>query len=535
MKKLIAVSILLTLLSAAAFAQFKVELDGKFQPDLLLVTAPTGDAANQDKGTSVYKGTGTFDFLATYGTWIKNDLDVTLSYTDPDKRFKGLVQLNAEKWLQYLASGSYDSQTSVPTSAPATNYPSGYPGQADNFQSVLGFLNIPFGDWYLWGTAGIFTGYAGNTGDRGAVGGNNHVFDGRAGRFHDNFNSFVDRFKVDNYGIFTPFGGPVLDIDNLGKHHQGYSNSGNAYLSLTTNLDPIAVAVGADLGGLYETLKRTDPVSNSYAYGGGAFRVSGSGIADIVDFDVIYKLSGGDPSTDDKIKDVTGTNNAQPDGRGSWQHSFGLYANLGIIDGLGIGVGYSGTVRAEEDKKVSASETVRYIYPLLNGIDLRFKLSMIEKLTVTFNNNISFSAISNDDDQLTDRQSIGSMQGSGNPFGNTGTRDKEIKDSYLALYNALGVSYAITDAVKANLTLGNKLNTYNLTNNMDAGKEYQVNMTGDTFTATASALYSLTSNVKLEAGLAFLVNGTTVEITDQTTTETGSFTFGIPIRFSVKF
>ena len=500
MKKLIAISILLTVLSAAAFAEtedaggkllpgFHVRLEGKFQPDLLLVTSPTGDAANVEKN---YEGNGTFDFLTTYGTWQVNDLDVWITYGDPDGKFAARVQLNAEKWINNLAASTYDSD-----------------------QSLLSFLNIPFGDWDLWGKVGIFRGFAGNTAQRGVV-----------ARYHDTADVFVDKFKIDNYGIINPFGAH-LDMNNLRRNISTASadnakQGGNAYLSLQADVSPIIVDVATELGTFFP--EATALATDSYSAASGAFRVSGKGIANLVDFDVIYKLRSFDPSTDTKVDTPE-----QPDGKGITEHAFGLYANLNLIDGLGIGIGYSGSVRAQENE-TTGTEDLRYLYPYFNGIDLRFKLSMIDKLTVTFNNNVSFSSIQNDDDILTTVYGVKQEV-----LPTPGTRDKEFTSSYLALYNHLALKYAITDALSANVSIGNKLNSYNTTNDQDETKQIVHDEATDTFIGTAYADYGFTRNVKMQAGLAIQIVGNSWKETDQTAADWGSFTFGIPIRFAIRF
>jgi hypothetical protein len=522
MKKLIAVSILLTLLSAAAFAEnedaggkllpgFHVGLRGEFQPDLLKATAPTGDAANVDK-TGAYAGNGTFDFLTANDTWKDSDLDVWLTFADPEGKFAGRLDIDAKKWIKYLANSGYDNGVGSGVSGGSGTKDD---GKADDNQSVLGFLNVPFGDWDLWGKVGIFRGFAGNTAQRGVV-----------ARYENVANIFVDKFKIDNYGIITPFG-KHLDMNNLRRHISASSTAyategGNAYLSLQANLDPITVDVATEMGTFFPLATAGE---DSYSAAGGAFRVSAKGIADIVDFDVIYKLRSVDPTTDTNL-----TSPKQPDGKGIWEHAFGLYANLNIIDGLGIGLGYSGSVRAQETDTNAGD--IRTEYPYLNGIDLRFKLSMIEKLTVTFNNNISFSAVTNDDDLKTDKYGVLYTTAG---FTNSGTRDKEYKDSYLALYNHLALSYAITDALSANVSIGNKLLAYNSTDDHDETKQIVTDITTDEFMGTAYAAYSFTRNVSMQAGLAFKVTGNTWKQTDQTAMEDGLFTFGIPIRFAIRF
>lgn len=528
MKKLVAISILLTLLTAAAFAQFKVGLEAGFYPDLLLVESPLGENTNTDNRTGgpgtfvgAYEGNGRFAFLSHSDYWAGSDLDVTLSFKDPKEgKYEGSLQLNAEYWLQNLAHPKYDGDED---------------GMADSKQSVLGFLDIPFGNWYLKGSAGILTAYVGNTAQRGKV-----------ARYHDNVSTFFN--AIDDYGIIatavTGTGSSVavkntaLDINNLRKHTTpavdgALSNDGNAYLAVTADLSPITVAVAGDFPAWYSSKQTGD----SWATAGAALQVSGEKIADFVTFDVIYKFYGADTDTDNKID-----NNGQPDGKGIWDHAFGVYANLDLIENLGIGVGYSGAFRAREDYKddpnaygsLGPGERTKYVYPYLNGIDLRFAFTGVDKLNVTLNNNVSFSYVKNDDNEFT--RVAGVNYGSGFlANGSSGSRAAELSEGYLALYNALGLTYNLTDALAANVTIGNTLYSYTQTDKRIESDEIITKINTDVFETIVGAAYSFTENVVLEAGLAFRINTVNWEKTHYDTYNGGLFTFGIPLAFTVKF
>ena len=538
MKKLVAISILLTLLAAAAFADiddadgnrkpgFSVGLEARFSPEVLKITTPTGDNANVDVGTIdgarvgglAYDGNGTFDFLSSAHKWTTPDLALKFSYSDPNGNFGGLAAIDAADWILSLSAQDYD------------NY------DMDS-QNVLGFLSNPFGDWNLWGKAGIIKLYVGNEANRGVT-----------DRYAGNFNgmallSLRDNWARDNYGIITPGTaglaagdvldlGSSLDINNLRRHVFGTIDGkqrGNAYFALTADLSPIKVDIAGDFGRDFGAITSGQ---DTYSQGGGAFRVSGKGIVDIIDFDVIYKLFGGDPTTDIKLDDPDPT---QPDGKGLWNHSFGIFANINIIDGLGIGVGYSGYTAARENKKdvPTGDEITRYVYPYINGIDLRFQFNGVENLVLTFNNNFSFGAIVNDSDSRTEVYGLdgGLLAGANN---NAASRAQEFSQGYFAMYNALGVSYGITDELTANVSIGNLLNTFNETDKMDESKTVIKDTTADRFHGSVSAAYSFTDNVTIEAGLEFEATSANWQKTDATTQNWGTFTFGIPVVFTVKF
>ncbi|MDR1319188.1 MAG: hypothetical protein LBJ90_06140, partial [Treponema sp.] len=110
MKKLIAVSILLTLLSVTAFAQFSAELNADFYPELMKATAPLDDNADREKN---YQGTGTFDFFSSWGTWYSNELRLSLRYNDPDGNYSGYMRFRGDNLIRPSGLGcpSYSGPT----------------------------------------------------------------------------------------------------------------------------------------------------------------------------------------------------------------------------------------------------------------------------------------------------------------------------------------------------------------------------------------------------------------------------------------
>ena len=500
MKKAIGVLVLLTVFSVAAFAQFTAGIVADFYPDVLKVTAPTGDAA--DKDDAKYAGTGTFDFMSSANTWKGSELRLNLGYTSSDGKYEGLLQLKGDSWFYNLAKrdSDYDNE--------AVGVP-GF-GQADDDQSVRGFLNAPFGDWYVKGTAGILTGFLGNTGDHGKV-----------EQYHDTvFNNFFDGLKMDNYGIIGA-DGSFIDVNNVGNYPAFDADSAfdAPYMAVTADLAPISVTLAGDLSHVAGDLGGTFTPTTSYNKVGFAARVSGEKIADMINFDAIYKLEGGDIDTEDK-------NGSQPDGKGFWGHTFGLFANIDIIENLGIGVGYSGFVRVQE--KIGASDQTT-VLPYYNGIDLRFQFTGVDKLAITFNNNVSFSAVNGDDNTTT------TVLG---PAGISSNLEKDRSEGYLGLYNALGAKYNISDALYATAEVGNLLVTSNWTYKNDSVDQKR-EATTNNFRAFLGAGYSFDSHVLFESGLIFDFSNNVAKTSgipggdvDQ---NYGQFSFGIPLRLKIEF
>ncbi|MDR0584657.1 MAG: hypothetical protein LBG57_09970 [Treponema sp.] len=502
MKKLVAVSILLTLLTAGAFAQFSVGVYADFYPNLVRTTTPYGDFAD-DTRAAIYEGAGTFDVFSSDGPFHGNELRLSLGYTDPEKKYGGLLVIAADSWLnrdnEYFQSG-VSSDIGI---------------NRGNGQSLLDLFAQPFDEWNVWGEVGVLKGFAGTSADRGPAGG---------ARYNDPFAYSLDNLMMYNNGIIAPDG--YIDTYNLGKFAGGwipagggrteYKDAGRPYVSVTANLAPLKVAVSGDVSNI------TGVGNTSYNEVGAALRVSGEKIADLISFDAIYKIYGGDPETDQ-----AGNLPDQPDGLGLWGHNFGLIANVSLFDTLGITAGYSGYAYTRE-KDTNTSQT--YVYPYYNGIDLRVDFSGVDKLLVSFNNNISFSTFKGDNDQDRD-YGVDAVV----PY--RGWNDAtDVSAGYLGLYNGLGVKYNITDSLFATLNLANLLKSTTVTD--ESGTDTITTVwSEDTFRAYAGAGYAFGDHVLLETGLVFDVGGESLDISNASAASYngGTFTFAIPIRFKVAF
>jgi hypothetical protein len=472
MKKLIAVSILLTILSATAFAQLKISLDADFYPELMRATAPLDDAEDTQSGT--------FDFLTTLGTWKSSELRLKLNYDDPDGNYNGYVRLNGDSLIgTNPALLGFD-----PTGGSSGN---------DYFTGVLTRV---LDEYYIKGKVGILSGYFANNADR-----------GKTDRFQ-NFSNFMDKVKIDNYGLMgiTPppsglTGGAFFtyDINNFAKSPD---NDSLIYAGVGVDLNPVYIGLS---GGINDV---PAGMTSSYSRGHAGIRVSGVGIADMVTFDVIYKINGSDPNTyKDSVPD-------QPDGVGEWENAFGLIANISAVENLGIGIGYSGYFMVHEEDDAG---DVKYTFPLYSGIDLRFAFTGVEKLSITFNNNISFTGATGD--KKAGKMSVDNI----NQLGEDET------ESYIGLYNALAVGYQLADGLTARGEIANRFGSYTYD---DGNDKYIYSL--DNLLVALSAVYSLNSHVGLEGGLAFGIAHQTLDQPGDTL-KAGTFTFGIPLRVHVVF
>ena len=462
---------------------FKHELAVDINPSFIQATVPTGDDAPD--------GDGTFDLFTPNDHWGQaNELRFSLSYTK--EYFGAYVRLNADNLIQtggdmIVGDGTF------------------------NLNRIFSGDAINIDEWFFRGTVGRFTAFAGNTDDRGVT---------------DPFQNFEDiaigLINYDSFGVMTPgaingeefslgfFGGPN-DTNNFNKSQEisgVFGQRDQSYFSISANFAPFTIQAALDIGD-----NSGIDASRARFRANGGFRVSGEKIADMVSFDAIYKFKGGDDTTN---------SNDDPDGQGVSVHSFGVYANLFVVDNLGIGLGYTGLVRGYED----ASSSTKQAGPYFNGIDLRFQFTGVDRFRFTLNNNISFSIVNGD--TPSDRIVYGLLgegsQAEPNILGNN------VSESWFSLYNALGVDYSLTEALTLSAQLANALGIYNRD---DDGSESEV--IGNTFVAGIFASYAFNSNVTLQGGLRFGVLSTTTEYNGNAGGDSGEFRFAIPIRLRIVY
>jgi hypothetical protein len=509
MKKLLALLVLFTLLSAAAFAQFTVSVDADIWPELVTAKVPLGDNADKDKAS--YAGTGTFGLFSEWGTWYDNSLRLTLSYSDPDKNYSGKVRFAGNGLIRPAGVDGLSSGNKVGI----------FRGNTISI-TALDLFNQTVDQFAVTGKLGVFSAYFGN-----------EMKWGKVNRFASGFSNFLDKSKNDNYGLVRPSVSEntttnnweyslftAYDVNNL---RRSTTNGATNFVAGTVDLNPIYIDVASVVSSI-----PANGTSPSWSRENATIRVSGAGIADLLTFDAIYKISGGDKDTD-KNEGVKGTG-PEPDGNGLWNNQFGVYASLNIpgVDGLGLGLGYSGYFQAKENGKNSSDEILKYSYPLYSGVDLRVSFTGVENLTVTLNNNASFAGAKGTDSTTQTNYAVLDTYGPTsalNPLG------KDEKDSYFALYNALLVAYKFPGTVlTARAEVANRLGSYTL-----SGPSYEKKLGSDFLQFALAGNFKLNSHVEFDAGLALgIANATTTE-TGSPDTSGGTLTFGIPLRMHIVF
>ena len=503
-----------------------------FRPSLLQYSSSSNTA---DKYTTTSK----FDFLTfpgNYDVWgpEENQLKFSLDYIHKSEFVKGHLRMALDKLIR--GTGGFV----------------GLDGKQNN-RLINDVLNSTFDEWNVQGALGPFGAFVGNTANRGVI----KAWDGLD----------ILKFQQEQFGVVSPGGTKAPEIPwtapvvvpmptpagnwqdggknppenaNFGKALQtsgNYSQEDIPYFMFTAKYSGFTAAVAGDL----------TPRSNTnngpwYAALNGGVRISGEKIADLVSFDATYKFRGGDKSTYNNVDVYDPATTKEPDGSGKTTHSFTLAGQIGLLeaDALGIQLAYTGLFRSYEDNEIN-NTTIKTTGPFLSGIDLRFQYTGIKRFLFNFNNNISFSSVSDtqsgsgiDTDVVIDFWDSALPSAAG-----------DTSCDWFALYNALGVQYQWTEKLNLWLELGNKFSSLK-TAIGDAVR----NDTYDVFGASLKAVYTFNRHISVEAGLAvynavytWTINDKQYDsipeqrydggTTDLTTVTTNQFVFQVPLRLKL--
>jgi len=527
MKKLIAVSILLALLSTAAFAELKVSFWLDITQNLF-----SGQTYLDDWTTRThYRGPGKVDFFTNTGeTWRGSEMMITLDYRKENIRAN--IEFNGHNMV--IGNDTVFTQG---------------PGNTNSFHDVLEKFFIE--NYFVEGNLGKLYAQYGNRADRGAM--NAFRFDaGQTGWWNRRASGYweVPRFfGVQSVGGFingndwqrifrrNQNSNPGLStVGTQDNFHQGYM------LVRANVLDNLSVEIAG-------SRREAEAGDNGSRISLGA-RVSGRKIADFLTFDALYHVQGGDPTMNSDYNPAgvagypAGGRHDEADGAGLWGHRFGLYAGVGLLDdNLMVSFGYTGYVVGQEqisklnDTRGLSKGTEDYFvyHPLYSGIDLRAQFKAGD-LTLAFNNNFSFAAVKGTSN--LDRAGI-----------YTGILGKDEEQSFFALSNALAVGYQVTSEFDVVFQAINWAQWHYAKNH--AGNTLVENVQ-DRFGVSLTAGYSFNPNFRLMGGLAMRLNHTTrtdgasaqarlqhsgpggenLELAPGAS-KVGNFYFGIPITFLV--
>ncbi|MCL2044683.1 MAG: hypothetical protein FWG89_11155 [Treponema sp.] len=234
-------------------------------------------------------------------------------------------------------------------------------------------------------------------------------------------------------------------------------------------------------------------------------------------------------------------------------HAFGLYANITPLEDFGISVGYSGELRTqtnplyretrlvnmrpEEMDELWGVEYGEIVSPFYNGIDLRFSYTGLERFAFTLNNNITFArmqGVFNDDTNAVYANSWAYRGYLNDLERSSATRDRS--ESYLGLYNALGVKYSITPSLAADVQAANQYGVFKLKWERDDARTYT-----NYFGLYSGLTYTITERENMQAtlqgGIALRLSSYFYDDpgTGITCHRAGIIEFGIPLRLKVEF
>jgi hypothetical protein len=176
--------------------------------------------------------------------------------------------------------------------------------------------------------------------------------------------------------------------------------------------------------------------------------------------------------------------------------AFGAYADITAIEDLGLSFGYTGYTRAND---ASGIDNI-----LFNGIDFRAVWTGITGLNILTHHNFSF-AMGAKNDWMTELVD---------------------DDSFLSVFNAVGVTKELTEKFSVNLELAN------LFSNTDSTNYGEVKY--DNFTAGLKLITKVTEHAEFNAGLKCDATNT---FTDGVWGDTDDLvtTFSVPIGITVSF
>jgi len=566
MKKIIAFSVLLALLSFAVFAQddsgWKIGFTGQLSRNFFTSAKASGEYESTSADTPANPATdGTF--TGKLGEFIKGSSHIWTwtsanpwdhDTSRPDNRLIVSLSNNGEHYSVYIDAKLDNNWVKGPT--------------------FMGLLNGDAADWSFSGDTGAIEGPV--------------VFDGKVGtgRYggfvpaYEFWNDWIQSGDYNFFGVMTP---------------DGYAQSNNISVVNFLNSPWDAVyAVGATFGGnfrlaLGSTLFRETPswaggqhavmmsgfddndilqagANNPYASLSnirGAFMLSGKNLGPIA-FDLFYGVNGGDTNTA-----IRGTS-------GKWENILGAYIGLGIVDNLGLSIGYTANFIKFETNQVDKADYVKdpkakpdYVpeeteNPIWSGIDIKVSFTGIEKLGITFNNNISFASVAGGEykdpgDKIVNGLDYSQLIGGKitTDLGGGFTKTQDIKTNtqdWFAYTAVLGVSYSLTDNLSLTFGLLDKLGIYTTEyedsiSSTAPGAKTATSYSKSTATinelrAAISASYGA-GNVSFGLGLVLQLNSKSTDTEAKSTnigTDSSNSTFkgslnevkfGIPIFFKV--
>jgi hypothetical protein len=482
----------LSLLTAPAFAEpggFNVS--ASVYSDAVGVTSYTGDYT--DKKKNDYLGAADIVVLPLGSSIfdtdsVNDDLNVNFSYEDGDGVYGGRIQL----------IGPVNGIRKGPVSL----------GWFGAWLKPLGFLQIYVGNEYK---RGIMSRYR-----------------------YANFNDFVPSMEKD-------FGAIYFDKSSVANVAAGLPlDAGFAIyrpnpfvggVIFTLEFDKVTIDLGSQNVSTTSSLPFFNASSSSksgdstkWDYQDNSFgfkaRADVAGIAGIINLEAVAHYNGVVTKWDDPEEAAKDGTSGVSDKRDDTV-MFGFYGNIQALPRLGITLGYSVQTRFGSTETYAANTglttTEKMVYPFWHGINLNTYFNGIKNVRITFNNNLSFSAISGDSDAATTIHGI-----------YTNTLAAEGKDNWLAVFNGVDVKWLLHEKLTLDAAVANKIGIATVENSSGT-----VNHTYDSLSVYTGVIFEITERAKIEAGLAF--NNTSYSNDAESSVEYGVLRFGVPLRFTMQY
>ena len=490
MKKFISVLILLALLSAAAFAELSVSFELDMTQNLFSLTNPLGNDADT-KANPSNRYPGSLDFFTQNRNEMRSS-EMYLRFDWEKEYFDARLELVGNRLINRRDRSLRE----------------GY-----SFLDL--FDELAVGDFWVRGDFENVNAAYGRLNTRGVM--NAYRFDN---------DTWWDRRHTGNANLgpyrFFGYQMPGFGYNEVNNHaaihgYEHYVMVGGKFADF-----------GLELSGSRNT---NTAVTNGSAISLGA-RIFGAQVADLINFEVMYGVNGSDP-TMSMFGDENGFANVGPfaDGKGRWEHRFGVYGGLDLMDGgLGIAFGYSGAIEIFEKWEAKATpaspneKDLQIFGPFYSGVDLKAQFRGLENLTITAAVNASFSNVKGVkfEDQ-TWNLGLGILS--------PGVLGEKQEESFFGLAAGLNFNYQLNDNLDANLQLKNSAQWTGYIND-----ETEFNQLANQFGLALTARYKMGDFFSVTGGLAMQFDHVAQDVVKPTLNYSGGDVYiGFPITFNVSF
>jgi hypothetical protein len=484
MKKLIAIAVLLVLLTTAVFAQdegWKFGLMAQHFSDLVWATSMSGKSEASAGGTTVTEEFGGFNkgsfnfFNGKYVPTPDNRLLFKVSHTGESHEV--YVDIALDDWVKAFA----------------------------NDGTLLEFLSKKPADWYAKGNVGIFNGQVGTAGYGGFV------------STQATWNDYLGWNQLCRFGVWNTSG--FLASDDFRTWPEW-----GPIVALGAGFGDFKFSIGHRLNpGWWDSVPSYNDPTDSASSINASFMFSGRPI-DLLTFDLFYAINGYDPDTYSR--------SASPNGK--WQNLVGAYVGLNVVDNLGLSLGYTANFDAyDKGAYIDGTDTpdkskpVTYTAPIFSGVDIRVSYSGIDKIGLTFNNNVSFAGVKGKKFEKDDERILGF---SGSPLG------EDLSQDWFHWNAELKATFALVDNMGLTLHLGNQLGV-TTDESTASGASGKYTATDNEFRVALTADYGI-GTVSVGTGMFFSVKSKVVNAESSGYTYDGNtdiVSFGMPILFKVAF